>query len=129
MCGKIISTLDEKISGVEQQSAQEDDELKQELSDIKTELQNKDSVIHTELNDIRTDMTRIQSGILSIQGKQFIELCEYLLEQDYISIEEYEDFEAEYDVYKSLGGNHRGDALHERVVRKCDKQNNKRDDN
>jgi hypothetical protein len=52
-------------------------------------------------------------------------MCEELLSQDYISIEEYEEFEDEYAVYKSLGGNHRGDSLHARVVAKCDKQTSK----
>ena len=38
-----------------------------------------------------------------------------------ITVDEYEDFEVEYDVYKGLGGNHKGDALHARVVEKFDK--------
>jgi hypothetical protein len=52
-------------------------------------------------------------------------MCEELLKQDSISIEEYEEFEDEYSVYKSLGGNHRGDSLHARVIAKYDKQSSK----
>lgn len=108
MCGKIICTFEEKIGEVEKKSAAED------------------NLIHQELDKIHTEVNNIESGILSIQGKQFRELCEQLLEQDYITVEEYEDFESEYEVYKSLDGNHKGDALHARVVAKVDKQDNKK---
>ena len=106
MCGTIITTFQDKIKEVEKKSS------------------NEDNLIHQELDKINTEIDTIKSGILSVQGRQFIELCEKLLKQEYITVEEYEDFEAEYAVYKGLGGNHRGDALHARVVAKCDKQNN-----
>ena len=101
ICNKIIENFDEKIKTVEEQSAEEDARIRDELDHI-----------HTEIDTVET-------GILSIQGKQFKDYCSKLLETGhYISVEEYEEFEAEYDVYKSLGGNHRGDALHDRVVDK-----------
>lgn len=105
MCGKIIRTLEEEIAKVETQSKDED------------------SKIHTELAKIHQDVDNMESGILSIQGKQFKDFCEYLLETGhYISVDEYEEFEVEYDVYKGLGGNHRGDALHDRVIDKVKAQ-------
>ena len=107
MCGKIITTLEDRIQGVEDKSATED------------------VIIHNELDEIHSEVDAIESGILSVQGKQFREMCEDLLKQDYITVEEYEEFEEEYAVYKGLGGNHRGDSLHARVVAKVDKQNNK----
>lgn len=110
MCGKIICTFEDKIKEVEEKSKEED------------------KIIHNELDQIHTEVDTIESGILSIQGKQFREMCEDLLKQDYITVEEYEEFEEEYAVYKSLGGNHRGDALHERVVIKVDKQKSKPED-
>ncbi len=101
MCGKIICTLEERIGAVESQSSEEDKK------------------IHKELDEIHKDVDSMESGILSIQGKQFREFCEYLLETGhYITVDEYEEFEVEYEVYKGLGGNHRGDALHDRVVDK-----------
>ena len=111
MCGKIITTLEDRIQGVEDKSATED------------------VIIHNELNEIHSEVNAIESGILSVQGKQFREMCEDLLKQDYITVEEYEEFEEEYVVYKGLGGNHRGDSLHARVVAKVDKQNNKPENN
>ena len=118
MCGKIICTLEEKINEVRKNSTEKEAGIKNDLNNMHEELAGQDT-------EIRKNIGVLQDGILSIQGKQFRELCKELLKQDYITVEEYEDFEAEYAVYKSLGGNHRGDSLHERVVKKCDKQNSK----
>lgn len=109
MSEQIIATLEGKIQGVEKKSAEED------------------MAIHEELDKIHSEVNTIESGILSIQGKQFKEMCEQILKQDYITVEEYEEFEEEYAVYKSLRGNHKGDALHARVVAKYDKQDNKKE--
>ena len=101
MCNKIITTMEERITSVEKQSS------------------NEDVRIHKELDKIHGDIDHMESGILSIQGKQFRDFCEHLLEtKHYITVDEYEEFEVEYEVYKGLGGNHRGDALHDRVVDK-----------
>lgn len=105
MCGKIICTLEEKIGAVEKQSQEEDNKIRVELD-----------TVHAELNSVG-------SGILSIQGKQFRDYCETLLQHGhYITVDEYEEFESEYEVYKNLGGNHRGDSLHDRVVDKIQAQ-------
>ena len=105
MCGKIICTLEEKIGAVEKQSQEEDNKIRVELD-----------TVHAELNSVG-------SGILSIQGKQFRDYCETLLQHGhYITVDEYEEFESEYEVYKNLGGNHRGDSLHDRVVDKVQAQ-------
>ena len=105
MCGKIICTLEEQIQKVEIQSTEEDQRL------------------HTELEEIHQDVDILESGMLSLQGRQFRDLCEKLLSTGYyITVDEYEEFETEYEVYKKLGGNHRGDALHDRVVDKVNAQ-------
>lgn len=101
MCGKIICTLEEQIQKVETQSKEED---------VK---------IHDELAEVHQDVEFITEGVLSIQGKQFKDYCEELLETGhYITVDEYEEFESDYATYKKLKGNHRGDALHDRVIDK-----------
>ena len=105
MCSKIIENFDEKISKVEVQSQEGDNKL------------------HAELDHLHAEIDTVESGVLSIQGKQFRDYCERLLEKGhYITVDEYEEFETEYAVYKGLGGNHRGDALHDRVVDKVQAQ-------
>lgn len=126
MCGKIITNFDEKIEEVKDNSNQKEAKIYKEIDVMRKDLNEKDNNICNDLTSIHNEVNTIENGILSIQGKQFREMCEELLEKDYISVEEYQEFEDEYAVYKSLGGNHRGDALHARVVAKCDKQDNKK---
>lgn len=108
MCGKIISTLQGKIETVETQSIQEDNQL------------------HGELKDINRKIDSIEEGILALHGKEFKDRCRAMLVHEHIiTAQEYDDFEEEYRVYKDLGGNHLGDALHDRVVEKVKIQINK----
>ena len=124
MCNKIISNFDEKISEVKTLSNEKESKLYQSVQTVQDNLNKSDKIIFDDLSNIHGEVDIIESGILSIQGKQFRDMCEDLLQQDYISVDEYQEFEEEYSVYKKLGGNHRGDALHERVVTKFDKQDN-----
>ena len=125
MCGKIITNFDEKITEVKEGSNKKEDKLYQEINTMRDNLTQKDNTICEDLNSIHTEINIIENGILSIQGKQFRDFCKELLKKETISIEEYEDFEEEYEVYKSLKGNHKGDALHARVVDKFKKQTEK----
>ena len=125
MCGKIITNFDEKIEEIKTVSNDKESRLYESVQTVQNNLEKSDKIIFDDLSNIHGEVDIIESGILSIQGKQFREMCEDLLKQDYITVEEYEEFEEEYAVYKGLGGNHRGDSLHARVVAKVDKQNNK----
>ena len=125
MCGKIIANFDEKITEVKENSNQKENKLYQKINTMRDDLTQKDTTICEDLSSIHTEINIIENGILSIQGKQFREFCKELLKKETISIEEYEDFEEEYEVYKGLGGNHKGDALHARVVDKFKKQTEK----
>lgn len=127
MCNKIISNFDEKISGIKTVSNDKESQLYKSVQTVQNNLDKSDKIIFDDLSNIHSEVNIIESGILSIQGKQFRDMCEDLLQQDYISVDEYEEFEEEYSVYKKLGGNHRGDALHERVVAKFDKQSSKKE--
>ena len=129
MCGKIITNFDEKIEEIKTVSNDKESRLYESVQTVQNNLEKSDKIIFDDLSNIHGEVDIIESGILSIQGKQFREMCEDLLKQDYITVEEYEEFEEEYAVYKGLGGNHRGDSLHARVVTKVDKQNNKPENN
>lgn len=95
------------------------DELRQEV--IRSE--NEDKKIEAEIEVLSVSLENLNTGVLSIQGKQFRDTCLMLLEPTHvITVQEYEQFEEDYVAYKALGGNHRGDALHDRVVDKFSKQ-------
>lgn len=127
MCNKIISNFDEKISEIKTVSNDKESRLYENVQAVQNNLEKSDKIIFDDLSNIHGEVDIIESGILSIQGKQFRDMCEVLLQQDHISVDEYQEFEEEYSVYKKLGGNHRGDALHERVVAKFDKQSSKKE--
>lgn len=94
-------------------------DLEFQVEKVREESQASDRRIENNLMKLAENQDNVVSGLLSIQGKQFREMCLSLLDPVHvITVEEYEHFEIEYDVYKRLGGNHRGEFLHDRVVDK-----------
>lgn len=94
-------------------------ELEEKIDEVRKSSNEADERMQNEINDIKTGVKNLNSGILSIQSKQFREECIMLLKSDhFITIDEYEQFEEDYAAYKDLGGNHNGDAFHNRVVEK-----------
>ena len=105
MCSRVIETFDEKLKEVDDRSTEADKKMGQDIE---------------ELHD---DIDNLQIGVLSLQGKQFKELCRELLQPERaITVDDFELFNEEYTAYKALGGNHRGDTLAEAVRHKFDLQ-------
>ena len=97
----VMDKFDQKIQAQVEASEQADQKIK---SDIES------------LAEVLKGVTR---GVLSIQGRQFIHTCHRLLEPEHtITVDEYEAFNEDYDAYKALGGNHRGDIMYKSVVAK-----------
>ena len=87
--------------------------------DQKIQAQVEAKKIKNDIETLATALSNVTRGILSIQGRQFLHTCHHLLEQDHvITVDEYEAFNDDYDAYKALGGNHRGDVLYKSVVAK-----------
>lgn len=71
------------------------------------------------VQNLQNNLSSLTKGILSMQGKQFRESCEKLLEPTHtITVKEYEQITEDHIAYNGLGGNHNGDALYEAVVEK-----------
>lgn len=98
-------------------------ELEGKIDEVRQHSDEMDEKMWVEIEEIENGVKGLTTGVLSLQGKQFKEFCIYLLQPEHtITVAEYEEFEKEYEVYKALGGNHRGDALHDRVVEKFNAQ-------
>lgn len=81
--------------------------------------QEEDNRLHNEINELKDDFKIMKGGILSIQGRDFKADCRILLQRDHdITLNEYEAILEAHSVYKSLGGNHEGDALFSMVQAK-----------
>lgn len=90
--------------------------------DILNEAQEDNKKLDARIDAVEKQLNHFLGALLSLQGSLFREFCEELLEPGrVITIDEFEQFENDYQVYKSLGGNHRGDTLHDSVVRKFNK--------
>lgn len=75
-------------------------------------LQEEDRKIKENLESLTNSVVVLKDGILSLQGREFRQDCRDLLKENHvITISEYETLVREHQVYNSLGGNHRGDAL------------------
>lgn len=70
--------------------------------------------------ELQKQINVMQSGILSIQGKNFREDCRILLapEKEF-TLKEFENLQQEHAIYKALGGNHEGDTLFDLVTKKA----------
>ena len=54
-----------------------------------------------------------------MQGKNFKSDCRRLLDENHeITLDEWEEIDADHEAYNGLGGNHRGDELFELVKKK-----------
>lgn len=99
------------------------DKLEKEVEEEAKKSTAADVKLSAEIESVSLSVENLEAGLLSLLGKQFREECIYLLESDHvITVQEYEEFEEDYYAYKGLGGNHRGDTLHDRVVEKFNKQ-------
>ena len=116
---------------IEKQREEHDEALKEEsIKTLEKEIQEEvnksdraDAQVKADIEVMQSQLENLSTGLLSIQGKQFRENCLYLLDTEHtITFPEYEQFEEDYVAYKALGGNHRGDALHDRVVEKFNAQ-------
>lgn len=94
-----------------------------QIEEVRKESNEADELINKKIDVLTKTEDNITQGLLSMQGKQFREFCICLLEPGHsITMDEYEQFEEDYAAYKGLGGNHKGDALHDRVVEKFSHQ-------
>lgn len=118
--GLVKKDVDEKFkTKIDENNKVLREELRKEVDRSETS----DKNLHCEVEALSTSVENLTAGILSIQGKAFKEDCRRLLRDGYvITMEDYEDIEAEHEAYNGLGGNHKGDALYKSVMKKWNAQ-------
>lgn len=81
-----------------------------------------DAALQNQIHTLSNEMDCLKAGLLSMQGKEFREGCRKLLADDHeITLDEWEEIDADHEAYNGLGGNHRGDHLFELVKKKVEK--------
>lgn len=93
------------------------------IEEMSKESEVADQGLRADMEVLSLEIENLTSGVLSLQRKNFIAMCHFLLEPGHvITIEEYEELEEEHVIYKQLGGNHKGDSLHKSVIAKWNAQ-------
>lgn len=80
-----------------------------------------DAVLEKEISTMKKNITALTAGVLSMQGKEFINNCRKLLAEDHIiTLDEWEELDIDHTAYNGLGGNHKGDHLFSLVKKKVE---------
>ena len=80
-----------------------------------------DAVLEKEISMMKKNITALTAGVLSMQGKEFINNCRKLLAEDHIiTLDEWEELDIDHTAYNGLGGNHKGDHLFSLIKKKVE---------
>ena len=91
----------------------------QEITKVHQESLKYDKQIEQELQSLSNYIETLKDGVLSIQASHFRLQCKnYLKDDRFISIDEFEQLTYDHNIYNKLGGNHLGDSLFEAVEAK-----------
>ena len=81
-----------------------------------------DAYLQGQISEMSSELGFLKAGLLPIQGKEFRENCRKLLADDHeITLDEWEEIDADHEAYNGLGGNHKGDHLYELVKKKAER--------
>lgn len=110
----------ERKAGQEKFYSQLETSLAQKIDSVIEISEGDDLRLQKQIDDLDNHMDTLAKGILSLQGREFKQECRNLLADDHtLTLEEFEDLEAEHEIYNRLGGNHNGDSLFELVKKKA----------
>lgn len=91
------------------------------LKEVIQQSATEDAVIQKQVDDMKNELTAVKAGILSVQRKEFYAECRRLLRDNHqITLDEWEEVDADHEAYNGLGGNHKGDALFQMVKIKAE---------
>lgn len=86
--------------------------IKAEVNEAYQKSHKEDEIIQKEISALKIEIDIFKKGLLSIQGKIFMQECDRLLDENHdITLDEYQQLLDDHDIYNGLGGNHKGDNL------------------
>ena len=127
----MINSLSNKYNELEYEVEDQYTEITTEVSKAmiagRDESKADDEVLQKQISNLSNEMKSLKKGLLSIQGKEFKANCRKLLEDGHeITLDEWEEIDADHEAYNGLGGNHKGDQLYGLVKKKEEKNIKKR---
>ena len=121
----MINSLSNKYNELEHEVEDQYTEITTEVSKAmvagRDESKADDEILQKQISNLSNEMKSLKKGLLSIQGKEFRANCRKLLEDGHeITLDEWEEIDADHEAYNGLGGNHKGDHLYELVKKKAE---------
>ena len=96
--------------------------LNQAINSVEEKSEAGDLALQNQISQLMTDLSSIKAGMLSVQGKEFKMNCRRLLDESHeITLDEWEEIDADHEAYNQLGGNHRGDQLYNLVKKRAER--------
>ena len=122
----MINSLSNKYNELEHEVEDQYTEITTEVSEAmvagRDESKADDEVLQNQISNLSNEMRSLKKGLLSIQGKEFRDNCRKLLDDGHeITLDEWEEIDADHEAYNGLGGNHKGDQLYGLVKKKAEK--------
>lgn len=128
--------LAQQYAEVKQEVQNKYNDVNQHVTDViatsRAESKSDDAALRAQIEETSNQLNTLKAGLLSMQGKEFRNNCRRLLEATHtITLDEWEEINADHAAYNGLGGNHRGDELFEMVRKRAEyeftkiKKNNK----
>ena len=122
----MINSLSNKYNELEHEVEDQYTEITTEVSKAmvagRDESNADDEVLPDQISNLSNEMKSLKKGLLSIQGKEFRANCRKLLEEGHeITLDDWEEIDADHEAYNGLGGNHKGDQLYSLVKKKAEK--------
>lgn len=95
--------------------------VKSKIDQGRAESKADDAALQNQIHTLSSQLSCLKAGMLSMQGKNFRADCRRLLEEGHeITLDEWEEIDADHEAYNGLGGNHKGDSLFELVKKKVE---------
>lgn len=122
----MVELLTTKYTEMDKKVEERYEEIIQDVDEViekgRQESKEDDALLQDEVDDLMIQMNCLKAGLLSMQGKEFRNNCRTLLDEDHtITLDEWEEIDADHEAYNGLGGNHKGDHLYGLVKTKFEK--------
>lgn len=111
--------INEQKTDIKNQLDKQGKDLSKQLQDQKTSFDKQLGAMASRLDDLEQRFTVLNNGVLSIQKREFMADCHYLLQDGHvITLDEFDALTKEHKIYNALGGNSDGDTYFNLVKEK-----------
>lgn len=105
-----------KSFGIERKSDIEKKELKDSITNLATKIENLDNKVDIRFDKMQKDLDNVTKATREELGDKINLKYKRYFEIGYIPADEFDEFVSLHDAYKTVGGNHTGDAKYKKCI-------------